>query len=127
MWSVFSSIFAGGDTTNKVVDGIIDGTDALFFTDEEKSRAGQKILDFKLAYAKATSGQNIARRFIAVAVTIVWFVLLITAIIAYATGFESFAGYLFKVMTDVVLQPFSIIIGFYFLAHMVRSIGEGKK
>ena len=72
MFGIFKAIFSRDDTSNKIVDGIINGTDALFFTDEEKSVANQKILDWKLKFAEATKGSNVARRFISLMITFIW-------------------------------------------------------
>jgi len=105
----------------KAVDAVINTGDALFFTDEEKSVASQKILDWKIEYAKATQGQSIARRIIAVGVTGMWCLTGITALIASYFGNVPYAEYVMKFLVDVVMQPFSIIVGFYFLAHVVGS------
>ena len=114
-------------TAEKVVDGAISGIDAMFFTEEEKSIANQKILDWKLNYAKATQGMSISRRIITFSVSFVWLLLvLILVVIGLVSGGESEGvKFMYKVMTDVVMQPFSIIVGFYFLAHVVGN-ARGK-
>ena len=85
--SFFSFLTGGSKTAEKVVDGVSSGIDAMFFTDEEKSRASQQILDWKLEYAKSTAGQSIARRVIAFAVTGMWcFVILLTVVVGLAFG-----------------------------------------
>jgi hypothetical protein len=111
------------ETAEKVVDGAISGIDAMFFTKEEKSQANFKILGWKLEYAKATQGMSISRRIITFAVVFVWvvLVLLLVGIGLWHGGDNSAVKFLFMVMTDVVMQPFSIIVGFYFLAHVVGS------
>jgi len=119
-----ASLFGGGDTTNKIVDGVMKGTDALFFTDEEKSVANQKILDFKLEWMKATQGQNIARRIIAIIVTLMWMGIGVSILAAQALHHTAFAQFAAKYMTDVVTTPFMIIIGFYFAAHIVGKMGS---
>ena len=111
------------ETAEKVVDGAISGIDALFYTKEEKAVAGLKILDWKLAYAKATQGMSISRRIITFAVTFVWvmLVLLLVGIGLWLGGDHASVKFLMKVMIDVVMLPFSIIVGFYFLAHVVGN------
>jgi len=117
-----ANLFGGGDTTNKLIDGVVNGTDALFFTDEEKSVANQKVLDFKLEWLKATQGQNIARRIIAIGVTLMWMGLGLAILITKGLGHSAFATFAFDYMTDVVTTPFMIIIGFYFAAHVVKGL-----
>jgi len=119
-----ASLFGGGDTTNKIVDGVMKGADALFFTDEEKSVANQKILDFKLEWMKATQGQNIARRIIAIVVTFMWMAVGLAILAAQALQHTTFAKFAAQYMADVVTTPFMIIIGFYFAAHMVGKLGK---
>ena len=120
----FLSFLTGkSETAEKVVDGAISGIDAMFFTNEEKSVANQKILDWKLDYAKATQGMSLSRRVICFAVTAAWLllVLLLVAMGLMFGGEHVTVTFLKSVMVEVVMQPFSIIIGFYFLAHVVSS------
>lgn len=117
----FDWITGGGKTAEKVVDGVSSGLDAMFFTDEEKSQANQKILDWKLKYFEATKSSNVTRRVIALMIVGLWVVLVVGMVISHGFGAVAYAEYLFKTLTDIVMQPFSIIIGFYFLAHVVRA------
>jgi hypothetical protein len=121
----YSWITGGSETAGKVVDGVISGVDAMFYTDEEKSIANQKILDWKLKYAQASSGQNIARRLIAVMVSSLWAIMLIVEVVAKALGFDAFSEFVFNVLKENLNTPFSVIIGFYFLAHITRGLGKG--
>lgn len=111
------------ETAEAVVDGAIGGIDAMFYTEEEKARANFKILEWKLEYAKATQGMSISRRVIAFAVTGAWLSLvLLLAALGILFGEEAAAvKYLFKLLDDIVNDPFMIIIGFYFLAHVVGN------
>ena len=121
----YSWLTGGSDTAEKVVDGAVSGLDMLFYTDEEKSIASMKILDWKLAYANATKGQSISRRIIATIVSLLWALLIIAAAIAgyFATGEGSYSNYLLGLLKEVS-NPFMIIIGFYFLAHVVGNMGK---
>jgi len=122
MWNFFASMFTP-NTVEKVADGVYNGLDKMFFTDEEKSEASQKILDWKLKWMEATAPQNVARRFIAIVVTLLWALLVIVMLAAKALGGTEYADYALRVMADVVGTPFSIIIGFYFLAHITKGFG----
>ena len=121
--SFFSFLTGKSETAEKVVDGAISGIDSMFFTKEEKSVANQKILDWKLEYAKATQGMSISRRVITFAVTGVWLLLVILMVVIGLIfgGDNSGVKFLFEVMRDIVALPFSIIVGFYFLAQVVGS------
>lgn len=120
---MLSWLTGSSKTAEKVVDGISSGLDMMFFTPEEKSQANQKILDWKLDYAKATAAMSISRRVITCAVTALWVLLVILLVVfGLLAGKESVAvEWLFKVMKEIVMQPFSIIVGFYFLAHVVGN------
>ena len=123
----FLSFLTGqSSTAEKVVDGAISGIDAMFYTTEEKAQANQKILEWKLQYASATQGMSISRRVITFTISAAWLLLvLLTVAVGLMTGGDSASvAFLMSVMTDVVMQPFSIIVGFYFLAHVV---GNAKK
>ena len=123
----FSFLSGKSKTAEKVVDGVVDGLDAMFFTEEEKSQANLKVLEFKLQYAAATQGMSIARRVITFTISAAWlFLVLLTVVVGLTLGGDSAAvGFLMKIMTDVVMQPFSIIVGFYFLAHVVGNARKG--
>ena len=118
---LFSWITGGGETADKVVDGITNGLDAMFFTDEEKSVASQKVLDFKLKWIQATSGQNLARRYISLAIVALWTFLIVLAVFLKLIGSED-SKFVFDTLRDVVNAPFMIVIGFYFAAHVVRGM-----
>ncbi len=120
---MFSWLTGSSKTAEKVVDGISSGMDMMFFTKEEKSQANQKILDWKLEYARATAAMSISRRVITCSVTALWVILVILLVLfGLGAGPDSVAvKWLFRVMTEVVMQPFSIIVGFYFLAHVVGN------
>lgn len=121
----YSWLIGGSDTANKLIDNISSGVDAAFYTDEEKAQAQHKILEFKLRWVQATSGQNLARRIIAIAVTALWALIVLLAVFLVMFGQPSMMESLFKILAEVVSTPFSIIIGFYFLANIVRSAKNG--
>jgi len=62
------SLFGGNqEKTLDMVGGIGEFIDESFHTDEEKSNAKIKLLDLKIKWANATQGQNLARRYCAMA------------------------------------------------------------
>jgi hypothetical protein len=126
--SIWSKLFGAPEVISKGVDAVINAGDALVFTEEEKSRANQKILDFTLRYVTATSGQNIARRLIAIMVVGVWTVFSVGAfILAIWSGFSTAPGpenaleELIGVMDALVSDPVSIVMAFYFAIGAVRT------
>jgi len=124
MFSFFSTglswLFGNSTASNAAVDTI----DAMVFTDEEKSKAGIKILDFKIEYARVTQNQSIARRVIAFIVSALWGVLVLVAVVAgfFNDSDSSFSLFVFDVLDNVVNPPFMIVIGFYFAAHVVKGL-----
>ena len=125
--SIFSWITGSSKSAEKAVDGVVNGLDAMFFTDEEKSQANMKALELKIEFARATAGMSISRRIIVVMVSAAWLLLVILA-----AGLGLWHGkdaaqvtWLIELLTDVVMQPFSIIVGFFFLAQ-VAGAARGK-
>jgi len=127
---LLSWITGSGDTANKVIDAVIKTGDAMVFTDEEKSVANMKKLDWVLQYMNATNAQNVARRMIALFVVVSWmFVLFMACIAGYFSRDESsYAMWLFDILTEIVSEPYNIIIAFYFLTGTIRAWkdGDGK-
>jgi len=117
-------LFGNSKAAEKAVDGIYDGLDAMVFTDEERSVANQKVLDFKIEYAKHTQNQSVSRRIITVAVAAMWAGVCIATLAAKALGLDAYADYAFKFLSEVIMQPFGIIVGFYFLAHVVKGVAK---
>ncbi len=129
--NILKRIFTSPSDVTKIIEGASKGLDKMFFTQEEKSEANQKLSEWYLKYLAATEGQNIARRFIAMIVVFLWAILVVLGIILRIVeewlhwGFEvksyEMSDFIFKVLVDVVMTPFSIVIGFYFLTHAVRA------
>ena len=127
--SLFSWVTGGSDTASKVIDAVVKTGDALVFTDEEKSVANQKTLDWVLQYMNATNAQNVARRMIALVVVVTWMIILLMACVAgyFDRGENSYAMWLFEVMKEIIANPYNIIIGFYFLTGTIRAWKSGDK
>ena len=128
MLGIIKSIFASGDTSSKVVDGVLKAGDALVFTDEEKSQASQTRMEWYLKYLQATLPNNLSRRFLAFMVAGVWVVLVITAaVLAILSALmdSAAAGIAAKSIADIlggyVMIPFGGIMAFYFATHLIRK------
>ncbi len=114
MKKILGAIFGSSKNT----DAMIAGIDKAWFTNEEKS-------DFFLKYLAATQPQNMARRFIALIVVLLWGFLVLVGVAAYSLD-SGFSMFVFDTLKDTVNTPFSIIIGFYFAAHLARA-WQGSK
>jgi len=122
--SLFGWLFGAPKAAEKVLDGVMNAADKLVFTDEERAEMAAKTREWFLKYLEASKPQNVARRLIAIVVSGAWVACIAIALVAKALGSDAYAAYALKVLSDVVLTPFSIIIGFYFAAHVVRA-GKG--
>lgn len=123
---ILASVFGSKKNTETIVDGAVGGLDKMFFTKEEKSEANQKLSEWYLKYLASTQPQNLARRLIALVIVGVWAFLVIAGVVVKYFS-DSYAEYIFNVLVDVVMNPFLVVIGFYFLTHTVRAYQNGKK
>lgn len=134
---LLSRIFARPEDGSKIVDGAISTLDNAFFTKQERSDASAKVSEFYLKYLAMTKGQDLARRFIALIVVLLWVTLILAGIIAkittllltpeYTVPNYEISNFIFKVLTDIVFWPFNTVIGFYFLTHTVRAFQKKPK
>jgi hypothetical protein len=134
--SIFSRIFAGPDTIKTTVEAVRDSLDALVYTSEEKEQAAAanraEARGMVVNWMTATSGQNLARRWLAVVITSTWLgqylvaqAFAIASIwidigrrIAWREASELMAGYAEQMNGAVML-----ILGFYFAApHLDRIV-----
>lgn len=117
----FSWLTGNSNSANKAVDAVINSGDALIFTDQEKDISNHKKLDFIIDHAKATQKMSISRRVITASVSFLFIVFsLIWAVAAYYdTSVGSYSVEIKSFMKEIILQPFSIILAFYFITPMV--------
>ena len=133
--NIFKRIFAGEETIKTTVEAVRDGLDALVFTDEEKATEAAKdraeARGMVVQWMQATSGQNLARRWLSVAITMVWLgqyvaaqVVTIVAIWIEGTNAERWmkaasvmAGY-----TEQMNGAVMLVLGFYFAAPHIGQI-----
>ena len=118
--SLLGRIFGSRKDVSRVVDGAVNGLDAIVFTEEERSHANAELRDWYIKYLEATQPQNLARRLIAIMVTAMWMWLIVLAVLVYPIR-ESYSAFVFEVMRDLVVIPFGAIITFYFTTHAIRA------
>lgn len=122
---VFARIFGTPATVEKAVDGVVNGVDAMFFTDEEKSRANLQLLEAKIEFYRATQGSRLARRVLAFMVVGTWLSMILFGLTMNAIGFTELSDHAYNVATETLGTPVAIIIGFYFATSMI-STAKGK-
>lgn len=110
-------ILKGMLSTPKIVQAGIDTADALAFTPEERAA-------FLLEYAKATAPMNLARRWIAFVITAMWAFCCLLALAFLLSDADDLFRKVSVFMVDNINTPFSIVMAFYFLAHVMS---RGKK
>ena len=123
---ILAKIFGDSDNANKIVDGAISGLDKAFFTAEERADASGKMAEWYIRYLEASQPQNLARRYIALLVVWLWAVLILASLVLYPFS-EELSDLAYNTMTEAVLDPFLLVMGFYFAAHVVRNWPGQKK
>ena len=76
MFDFFGRLFGSAKAGEKIVDGIVQATDKIWYTEEEKADAAAKAksegYQVYMKWLESTSGSRIARRFLALIVTGIW-------------------------------------------------------
>ena len=120
--SWLSSLFRSSpDIVDKTVDAVISTGDALVFTDEERAQARERLLEWSLRYLEATQPQNLARRYIAIIIVALWATLILAGTVAAALDAEGLSGAIFSILADHVQNPLMMVLGFYYMTHVVRA------
>ena len=125
MKKIIGAIFGSSKNTETVVNGAVSGIDKLFYTKEEKAENAVKMSEWFLRYLEATQPQNLARRFIALIIVCLWALLILAGVALYKLD-QAYSRFIFEVLRDIVMNPFLIVMGFYFAAHVVRTAMSGK-
>lgn len=142
MFSIFSQMFPTSKIVKEGVSTLREGLDSLIYTDEEKSNDAKKerseARTMLVEWMKATQGQNIARRVIALMVTFIWLSLhLFSAGLAFVAGWVA-SSEPWLVSSELISEtaielndPAMLIIAFYFAApymgQMINGILNRKK
>lgn len=117
--SWLKTVFSAEDTISKTVDGVYNGVDKVFYTEEEKAEAAMRVLEVQLRFLEAGTGYNVARRIIAVTVTAVWSLWSLVFLVMCLIGFDTLA--LKEVYLGLVAGPFGVILSWYFAS---RAFGR---
>lgn len=126
-------VFGTEKALSSVVSGVRDGLDALAYTDEEKAHDAAKDREaargMVVDWMKATQGQNLARRLIALIVTVIWVVMYATTIVLgvasiWITGDDKIVAAA-KIIGERATEmngAMMLILGFYFAAPHLGDI-----
>lgn len=125
--SFWAGLFSAPEIVAKTADAIINTGDALVFTEEERSRANMKKLEWVLKFHEASKGSNIARRWIAIVVTIAFVILVLTTAICILVGWDIKGKLLLSLLADTLVIPMSMIFAFYFGTAIVREFPKNDK
>lgn len=125
--NVLKLLFGSPDAAVKTAGKIASGIDAMVFTDQEKSEHKAKAMEWLGKYMESTQGQNLARRMIAMVVTVQWALMLNVAVILQLLDADKKSDYVFKVMDECVNEAFMLVMIFYFGARMLADTFGKKK
>jgi hypothetical protein len=85
MFGFIGKMFGSSAAGEKIIDGVTDGIDKLWYTDEEKAgdaaQAKREGMAVYMKWLESTSGSRIARRLLAVGAFSIWGVEHVTAVI----------------------------------------------
>lgn len=120
--------------TEKVVDGLYNGIDKSFFTDEEKANHFLKILK---AYEPFKLAQRLLALIVGIPYVIIYMISALTFVygmsienLDHATRVIEASKSLATLNNDNLGMPFAIILGFYFSGGMIEggiNAWKGKK
>lgn len=142
MFNWIGKIFGTDEAVGKVVDSVSNGLDKIWYTDEEKAedkaQAKRDASAFIIKWMESTTGQNLARRLIAVVVTGVW-VLQYIAMMALSTAAVwtdsegaitseklTASAAIIGTYAESMNGAMMLILGFYFAAPHLGDIAKGS-
>lgn len=116
----FLDIFSG-KSAGKAIDAVVNAGDAMFFTDEERDKAGQKKLELMIEHAKAMGPSRQSRRYL------VWIIAGNFTAMAWASILfkyfdnKEMAAYLYEMINGGKIGwAFVGVVTYYFLAGKIK-------
>ena len=123
---LLKKLLGGGKSADKIVEKGTELFDEAIFTKQEKAENKIKLLDFWLKWQEQTKGQNLARRMIALMLVGLYVVLVLGTVIIHKFD-PVWSTMIYNTLKDVLMQPFNIVIGFYFANALIKEYKNGKK
>ena len=126
------TLFGGSDSVGKIAekaaDGLYNGVDKLFYTEEEKAdarqKAGELYLDFiKVAYDQNTT-RSVTRRWMAFLIVGPMMACFVSGCIAFFFSPDA-AKFLYRMFGELVPWGGGVLM-FYFGGHMAANFGNKK-
>lgn len=120
--SFFGGLFSSSRMQDTAIDALrkVGGLDAA---------TAQEQMDFVLKYVEATKHQSTVRRFIALLLTCLYSILILCWVLFAGIGYLAdyvvaleYAGAVKNFMVDTVVQPFNIILSFYFVMNIAGKL-----
>lgn len=120
--SMIAGIFSTGRVADTAVDIVRKMTDVDSMNDKEKAQ-------FVLDYMNATRHQSPMRRVIAFITVFMWALLILSWLVFSGIGWMldidgavNFSGSIYSFTKEVILTPYSILLGFYFANGLLTSL-----
>lgn len=123
--SIAKSIFTNDGVVETTADGIYNGIDKSWFTQEEKSEAYRELLALWLRMLEGTADWNVARRMLAAKIVDLWvFYVLLTTLVILLDAEQS--ENILQILLDVIQPSFMLVVGFYFLKRFLPGKDQMK-
>lgn len=108
--------------------GLVDNA---FYTEQEKAKNYKELTEIamkhdQMAWADNNTARSITRRWIACSITFVFLLAVLVLGIVYMIPALSYAEDGLKFIIQMVDQPFTIVLSFYFGTHAILAL-KGKK
>jgi len=136
MFNFLGRMFGTEKAMSAVVDGVSNGLDKLIYTSEEQADDSRKAVtearSMMIEWMKNSQGQNVARRFLAVVITLVWLLQYVSAqALSVAAVWADKPDQLLesaKIISESAVEmngAMMLILAFYFAAPHMGKIVEG--
>lgn len=134
MLGFLGKLFGSEKAIEKGIETVSSGIDKLFYTDEERAEDGRKERSearaMIIGWMQATSGQNLARRLLALVITSVWLLMYVVSAVldvcvVWMTDYADKLTVSANAIGERAMQmngAMMLIIGFYFAAPHLSSI-----
>lgn len=127
MWAGIASFFVSMFSSTKLQDTAIDGLRKVGGLDEMTQR---EKADYILKYIETSKHQSPVRRLIAFALTALYSLVVLFWLVSVGVGYlvpylpaQELSGALRMFMESVIVQPFNIILSFYFVTQLATKFG----
>jgi len=128
MFTGIATFFAGLFSSTKMQDTAIDAVRKLGGLDDMNAKERHQ---FFLDYLATTKHQSPVRRLIALSLTALYSLVVVLWLVYSGVGYlfdylpaMELAGATRVFMESVVMQPFNIILAFYFVTNIAQNIGR---